>query len=276
MITTTRPFDPTIVRGESGGWVEMLARAGYAAKGIVYLLVGVLAADAALGSGDPEGSSGALRTLVDEPLGQAFLGVIAVGLFGYVVWRVVAAVKDPEGRGALHRAGYAISAAAYGLLAVEAARLALGGAGSSGSEHWLHELAGGPYGLVLLGVAGAILAGYGLYRLYQAWRVDLDDQLDLSSLGPAGARAAVVAGRLGYAARGAAFALMGGLAVRAALSARPEQAEPLGGLLESLEGQPWILGALGVGFIAYALYNFLRAGYRRIDTGSDTAAPAMP
>ncbi len=276
MITTTRPFEPSIVPGESGGWVETLARAGYAAKGIVYLLVGVLAADAALGSGDPEGSSGALRSLVDEPMGQAFLGIIAVGLFGYVVWRLVAAVKDPEGRGTLHRSGYAISAAAYGLLAVEAARLALGGGSGSGSQHWLQALAAGPYGLVLLGVGGAVLAGYGLYRLYQAWRVDLDDQLDLSSLGPTGARAAVVAGRLGYAARGVAFALMGGLAVRAALSARPEQAEPLSGLLESLQGQPWILGALGVGFIAYALYNFLRAGYRRIDTGSDAAASAMP
>jgi hypothetical protein len=272
--TATRSYDPEIVPRSSGGWIETLARAGYAAKGTVYLLVGVLAAQAALGSGEAEGSSGALRTLVDEPLGQAFLGVIALGLFGYVVWRVVAAVRDPENRGTGARVFYAVSALVYGLLAVEAARLAVGSGRAAGSDHWIERLVARPYGLILLGLAGAILAGYGLYRLYQAWRVDLDDQLDLSAFGPGAARAVVLLGRFGYAARGAVFVVMGGLAVMAAATANPEQAEPMGGLLESLEGRPWILGTLAAGFVAYALYNFVRAGYRRIRTDSGAEAAA--
>ncbi|HSM35921.1 MAG TPA: DUF1206 domain-containing protein [Longimicrobiales bacterium] len=272
MSTATRSFDPEITPRPGGDWIETLARAGYAAKGMVYLLVGVLAAQAAFGSGDPEGSAGALRTLVDEPLGQAFLAVIALGLVGYVVWRVVAAVRDPERRGTGPRVFFAVSALVYGLLAVEAVRLAVGSGGAAGSDHWIERLVARPYGLLLLGLAGALLAGYGLYRLYQAWRVDLDDRLDLSAFGPEAARAVVLLGRFGYAARGAVFALMGGLAVMAAVTANPEQAEPMGGLLESLEGRPWILGTLAAGFIAYALYNFVRAGYRRIRTGSSAGA----
>lgn len=274
MSTATSSFDPEIVPRPSGDWIETLARAGYAAKGMVYLLVGVLAAQAAFGTGDPEGSTGALRTLVDEPLGQAFLGVIALGLFGYVVWRAVAAVRDPENRGTGARVFFAISALVYGLLAVEAVLLAVGAGGATGSDHWIARLVARPFGLLLLGLAGAVLAGYGLYRLYQAWRVDLDDRLDLSAFGPGAARAVILLGRFGYAARGAVFALMGGLAVMAAVTANPEQAEPMGGLLESLEGRPWILGTLAAGFIAYALYNFVRAGYRRIRAGSDAESPA--
>ncbi len=263
---TTRPYSPEIVPARTAGWLEPLARAGYAAKGTVYLLVGIFAAQAAFGSGDPQGSSGALRTLTDEPMGQFFLGIIALGLLGYVAWRVASAIKDPEDRGTGARVFFAASAVVYAVLAVEAARLALGGGGGGGGDHWIRTLVRQPFGLALLGAGGAVLAGYGLYRLYQAWVVDLDDRLDLSRMSPRAARWVVRLGRLGYAARGAVFALMGGLAVRAALAAQPERAEPMSGLLEDLEGSPWILGAIAAGFIAYAVYNYVRAGYRRIRT----------
>lgn len=263
-----RSYTPEIVADSSSGWIEPLARAGYAAKGVVYLLVGIFAGQAALGSGDTEGSTGALRTLTDEPLGQVFLGIMALGLFGYVVWRLLAAFRNPEDKGTGTRVFYVISAAVYGVLGVEAARFALSGGpeAGGGGDHWTSAMASQPYAMLLIGAGGAVLAAYGLYRLYQAWVVDLDDRLDLSAFSPGSARAIIWFGRLGYAARGAVFTLMGGLAVRAALASRPEEAQPMSGILEDLESHPWILAAIGAGFVAYALYTLVRAGYRRIDT----------
>ncbi|HEV2129901.1 MAG TPA: DUF1206 domain-containing protein, partial [Longimicrobiaceae bacterium] len=119
-------------------WVEGLARLGYAAKGVVYLIVGGLAAQAALGSGgQTTGSEGALSTILRQPLGQVLLGAVAVGLAGYALWRFVQAALDPEHRGTdakgiAIRLGYAISGVIHAGLAIEAARMVLGNGGGSG------------------------------------------------------------------------------------------------------------------------------------------------
>ena len=81
---------------EAASWVPPIARVGYAAKGVVYLLVGWIAIKAGMASGSPEGSAGALASLVDEVGGQLILMVIAIGLLAHVIWRAVQAILDPE------------------------------------------------------------------------------------------------------------------------------------------------------------------------------------
>lgn len=82
--------------------IERLARLGYASIGIVYMIVGVLAALAGMGrGGSTAGQHNAFVLILRQPFGIVALGVIAVGLIGYTVWRlalggslVMAALKN--------------------------------------------------------------------------------------------------------------------------------------------------------------------------------------
>ncbi|MFW6331381.1 MAG: DUF1206 domain-containing protein, partial [Gemmatimonadota bacterium] len=154
----------------------------------------------------------------------------------------------------------------YGLLAVEAARMALSGAGGGGggASHWSATLMQQPFGRWLVAAAGVAVGVYGLQQLLNAWRVDLDDQLALGSLSRSARRWTIRLGRLGLAARGVVFGIIGYYFVRSALQASPSEARGVGGVLSSLQDTPWLLGVIAVGLVAYGLYNMVRARYRVI------------
>ena len=259
-------------------WVEPAARAGYAAKGVVYLIVGLLATQAALGRGAVGDSSDALGVVLHQPLGRVLLGVIAVGLLGYVVWRLVTAVADTEGKGSdgkgiAVRVGYALRALIYGGLALEAARLAMrgGGGGEGGgatAEHWSARLMELPAGRWLLALAGAGIAAYGVYQVVRAVTGDVRKHLRLDELDAGSAEWAVRVSRFGVAARGVVFVMVGWLVAQAALSARAEQAGGTEDALRAFQSGygPWLLGIVALGLIAYALYQFLNARYRVVRT----------
>lgn len=258
------------VRGaarEAAPGIELLARLGFAAKGAVYILVGGLAAAALAGGGQTTGSSGALATLVDETWSRVLLGAIALGLIGYVVWRAVSATLNPERDGGGKRAFYAVSAAIYAALALEAGRLALTGAGGGGGDsaaHWSAELMRQPFGQILVAVVGLAVALYGLQQIWNAWRVDLDERLDLTAMSGSARVWTVRLGRFGLAARGVVLAIIGGFFLVAAFQADPSEAQGVGGVLAMMRGTPWLLGIVALGLIAYGLYQIVRARYRRI------------
>lgn len=255
-------------RREAAPWLERFARFGYAAKGAVYILVGALGIAAALGQGgQATGSSGALASISDSGLGQVALALIALGLAGYVVWGLVRAVADPENDGAGHRIFYAITAVIYGFLAFEAGRLVLsgGGAGSGGgASSWSAQLMQQPFGIWLLGLAGVAIGLYGVHQAWNAWRVDLDDHLDLASMSRTARTWTIRSGRLGLAARGAVFVVIGVYVVTAAIQTDPSEARGLGGVLSMMEQTPWLLGLVALGLLGYGLYNLVRARYRII------------
>src|SRR5688572_17798957 len=87
--------------GKPAHWIQGFARAGYAAKGVLYLTISALAASAALGfGGRVDGDShDALRKLFSVPFGRVFVAVIAVGLAGYATWRCIEGVVDPNHKG---------------------------------------------------------------------------------------------------------------------------------------------------------------------------------
>lgn len=246
-------------------WVEALARFGYAAKGVVYILVGGIAARAALGDGDAQGSRGALASLRDEPFGQAMLWLIGLGLLGYVVWRAVAAIRNPENDGAGKRAFHAVSALAYAALAVGTLRVA-SDSGGGGDPNWTATLMEAPFGRFLVAVAGVLIAGYGIQQLWRAWTVDLDDRLDLSRMSAAWRVPVVRLGRAGLAARGVVFGLLGYLIVKSAADADPADANGVEGVLDSMRDRPWLLGVVALGLAAYGVYSLVLARYRRIRT----------
>lgn len=251
-------------------WVEMLARLGFAAKGAVYIMMGLIAASAAFtGGGRTAGSSGALASLADSTWGRLALGLIAVGLVGYVVWRAISAVMNPEHEKAGKRAFYAITAVIYAGLALEAARLAMGRlrGGDDGASHWSAELMSQPFGQLLMAAVGVGVLVYGLQQIWHGWRVDLDERLDMRAMSRAGRAWTVRLGRFGLAARGLVFAIIGGFFLMAAIQSDPSEALGIGGALSMMREVPWLLGIVALGLVAYGLYQIVRARYRRIRAG---------
>jgi hypothetical protein len=255
--------------------VEMIARLGYGARGIVYGLVGGLALLAAIGSGGQTGGSrSALQTLLSQPFGKIWLALIAIGLFGFCAWRVVEALTDADHRGSdmkgwSVRGAHLVSGAIYAGLAVYAVSLAFG-RGSGGGEDqaaqdWTAWLMSKPFGLWLVGLIGLAVAATGLGFAWKAWRGDVAARLSL----PADKRQWVISlGRMGFAARGFVFVIIGGFLILAALHGSSSEAHGLGGALQTLQQQPygWVLLALtAIGLFAFGLFGLVQARYRHID-----------
>lgn len=247
------------------GWVPPLARIGYAAKGIVYILVGWLAFSAAAATGQPEGATGALARLADEPGGRLMLHAIALGLLCHVSWRVVQALLDPEHPGRDGRLGmrlfYAMSAVVYGSLAVAAWQVARdGSAGEEGAEVWVAKMLAQPFGAWLVMVAGAGIVAYGVHQLLKGWRGDVDKRM---SADPRVARAVHLAGRFGTAARGMVLLPIGWFVFNAGREYRAAEAADTGEVLSMLDSG-WLLGLVGLGLLAYGLHQLAKARYRLI------------
>src|SRR5919112_5317329 len=123
-----------VPRSPSAG-IRALARLGFAAIGVVYVLMGVLALMAAVGRNQGDvgaDKEDAVKRLQDLPAGSALLGLIAVGLVGYIIWRFTQAIRDTEGNGSSakgwsKRLWYICSGLFYSGLALYAGRLALSG-----------------------------------------------------------------------------------------------------------------------------------------------------
>jgi hypothetical protein len=250
-----------------------MARAGYAVKGVLYGLVGVLALLTALGDrGQTPGTEGALRTVARSSFGGVLLVFIAAGLAAYALWRLVQAALDPEHEGAdagglAKRLGYVGSGVVYAGLALSTVRLLLGdGGGGGGTQTWTARLMSQPFGPWLVGLAGTIGIGVGGYQLYRAWSEKFREKLALGALGGDGERWAVRVSRFGIAARGVVFTLIGAFLVVAAVEADPREARGLDGVLQALREQPYgpyLLGVVALGLAAYGAYCLVEARYRR-------------
>jgi hypothetical protein len=260
--------------------VEALARLGYAVRGALYLVVGVLAVQLAAGAGGggAETQLGAIETIGRQPFGRALLVLVAIGLAGYGLWGLVRAAFDPLGgrpglAGVARRAGYLASGCAYGALVPPTVLLILGasaagpGAGGSASP-WVSRVLAAPGGPWLVGSAGVVwILGGGLGQLIRAYRADFRRELAAGRLSPAQRTWATRVGRLGLAARGVVFALVGGFLVRAATAGDAGRARGLDGALQALAAQPHgaaLLAAVAAGLVCFGAYSLLCACWMRL------------
>ncbi|QIN81645.1 DUF1206 domain-containing protein [Rubrobacter tropicus] len=263
---------------EARPWIGRVARFGYAAYGVVYVLVGVLAFRAALGGGgEAAGQEGALQTILLAPLGRVLLGLVALGLLGYAVWRLFQGVLDPENegrdaKGVVKRSDHVVNGLFHVALAVSVGGVALGsgGGGGGGPDDWTATLLRQPLGRYLTVAAGVGIVAIGLFQFYRAYDAKFMEKLKPGEMGPAERTWTRRAGRLGHAARGVVFCVMGVFLVQAALRFDPSRARGLGGALSALASQPfgpYLLGAVAAGLACFGLFMFVVARYRRIETG---------
>jgi hypothetical protein len=255
--------------------LEPVARLGYAAKAVIYGIVGVLAVMTAVNHGGfITDTSGALRLVLARPFGRALLLVLAVGLCGYAAWRLLDAIRDPDRdgtspTGTLTRIGNALRGCVYGALGLEAFRLVRGQRGSNGDqvELWTARILDWPFGELAVGVAGAALASYGAWQLIQALRGYDDPKLDWSAIARDSRPFLRKVSRFGVGIRGGLLMTLGGFLVRAAVTHDASQAAGpresmlrLGGLFEGR----WFLAVVAAGLVAYAVDQALHAYCRRI------------
>lgn len=253
--------------------LEWGARIGFMVYGVVYVVVGWLAVQLALGGGHSGSVSrkGALEEVAHQPLGGLMLWIAFAGFCALTLWEATNAVaghREQEGgkrvAGRLGSAGKAIVFAAF---AVSTARVAMGsGHSSSGTQSWTARLLRLPGGPVIVGVVGLAIAGYGCYSVYKGlsdrWRKELDPQGNRGHLGTA----ITFLARTGHASRGVAFGIIGALFVWAAITQDPHHSGGLDQALQRLRGAPFgtvLLVLVAIGLACFGVYNVAKGWYLR-------------
>jgi hypothetical protein len=216
-----------------------------------------------------------LAAWADWPLGTVLIAAVAFGLAGFALWRVLQAVFDADRHGASPKAwavriGQAISGVIYGGLALSALELLdqFEDVGEADEEQTAHGAAAAvlalPHGDLLLLLAGLVMLGVGVGNIVQGVGQDFAKRLKCSDRV---CRRVVPLAKIGYGARGLATLPTGLFLIQAGLDAQSGNARSWGGALQAVEQQPygsWVLGLVAAGLIAFGLFGFVEAAYRRI------------
>ncbi|HEX4518744.1 MAG TPA: DUF1206 domain-containing protein [Gaiellaceae bacterium] len=253
---------------------EILSRVGFVARGLVYGIIGLLALDLATGHGGKiTNQQGALRTVEHQPFGHVLLALVAIGLGGYSLWRLIRAAlgHGPEGTDSgLERLGALGSGIAYGIFCAIAVELLLssGGSGSSANaSKTAKDVFAWPAGHWLVGAAGLVTLGVGAYQLIRGARRKFLDDSKTDRMRPAVKKWFTVLGTVGHIARAVVFGLVGVFLVKAAIDYKANEAIGLDGALAKLYDRtygPWLLGIVAAGLVAFGVFSTIEARYRKI------------
>jgi succinate dehydrogenase/fumarate reductase cytochrome b subunit len=242
--------------------IEAGARLGYAVNGLMHLLIAWLGVQLALGSGGGSADqSGALATLAGNGLGKVLLIVAVAGFALLALWQVAEAL----GRGdAGDRIKAGSKAVLYAALAFSALSFLRGSGKASGAQtqDFTVQLMAKPMGRALVAALGLVVVGVAVYHVVKGARKKFLDDLREHP-----GRWAVIAGQVGYIAKGAALLIVGGMFVVPGLQNNAAETTGLDGALRSLLELPYgkaLLIAVSVGFAAYAVYSFARSRYAEV------------
>jgi len=251
---------------------EWLSRSGFVARGLIYAIIGVLALKLALGQGGKlTNQQGALHTVAGQPFGKVLLALVAVGLGGYALWRFVRAAigHGPEGSDkGFERVAALASGVVYLGMCFIAVRILAGSEKSSASpDKTTAGVFGWPAGTWIVGAAGFVLIGVGLYQGYRGLTKDFLADSKTEEMGPLVRTWIGWIGCVGHLARMVVFTLAGAFLVKAAVDYDPHAAVGIDGALAKLLHEPYgrlLLGVVAAGLIAFATYSFSDARFRRI------------
>ncbi|MDJ0385055.1 DUF1206 domain-containing protein [Streptomyces sp. G-G2] len=263
----------TASRGGAGR--EVAARCGLVARGVLYVLTGVIAVRVAFGENAGEADrQGALQTLAGRPFGAVMVWAVGIGLVGMVLWRLSEAAfgaAGPEGGKATKRlasAGRAVfyATAAFSVLSF-AAGSGSGGSGDDQSRDVTAKALGLPAGQWLVGAAGLAIAAAGVTIAVRAAQCRFRKHLTMGGMSAPWKRAVDVLGVSGGVARGAVFTAAGGFAGYAAWRYDPGQAKGVDDTLRAFTGTPagpWLLAAVAVGLMLFGVFSWAMARWREV------------
>jgi hypothetical protein len=255
--------------------LEWLARAGLVARGVVYGLIGILAIKVAFGAGgETTDQQGALKSIAGQPFGKVLLVLVAIGLAGYALWRLVRAAigRGPEtgADDAKDRISGVVSGIAYAALCVTAVKILIGSSSSSSSSK-TEKATGGvldwPLGRYLVIAAGLVVLGVAVDQALKGIKQKFLEDSKTEQMSPGVDQAFTAVGVVGHLARAVVFALIGWFVVKAAIDYDPDKAVGLDQALAKLSSSafgPVVLGIVAAGLIAFACYSVLDARYRRV------------
>ncbi|MGY3436373.1 MULTISPECIES: DUF1206 domain-containing protein [unclassified Marinovum] len=253
-------------------WVVPMMRAGYSARGVVYLILGGLTFAAAFRGGETEGTKGAIETLRGAPFGLFLLWLVAFGFVCYGVWRLIAAYYDLEHRGddeegMFKRTALVATGLIHMALGAGIAALALGiggGSGGSGASNWTAKVLQMPGGKWLVGIAAVCIFGAGVHYVLKGWQKKYKRNIENN----AKTRKLQPLLRWGFISYGIVLGIVGVFLFFAALYSDPSSAKGIGGALEyirGLTGGRFLLGFIGVGILGFGVENFVEARYRVVE-----------
>ena len=259
-------------------WLEAFARMGYAAKGIVYLIIGVMADLFAIGRRRQPGDfSTVLLQLFHEPFGEMLLALLTLGLFGYGVWCLIQAIIDTENKGTtifgivtrVFYAGVGFVYLAVGSSAIQLlTRTSTVRQGDQPEQEWAARV----FSISPVTRWFAVLAGFGFlgFCIYEIRRLNIEG---IEILRPEGRREvidniAMHIGQIGIVARAALFAIIGFSLIWSGITFDPHKVRGISGALIEVQREPsgrWLLMAISIGLIAYGVYMLILAWRRRIN-----------
>ncbi|TMC54386.1 MAG: DUF1206 domain-containing protein [Chloroflexi bacterium] len=263
-------------RGASNSGLELLERAGYVVRGVLYTVMGGLALGVALGIGGmATDQSGSLVILTRGPWGRMLLVAVALGLGAYAIWGFVRAIFDPLHRGddppgIAERLGFAWSGTAYTAMVLLALQLLSGSSKSpshDGTQAVIASILTYPAGHWATLVVGAVAIGVGLGQFVEAYTAVFKKDLKRSEMSKPAKKTVDALGRFGMVSRGVTFTLVGWFVVQAGLYRDPSRAHGFGGAFMFLLGQPFgrpLLAVVALGFIALGLHSFASARWERL------------
>ena len=253
--------------------VRFLARVGYAMNGVVNVIIGIIAIGIAVsaGGGGSADQSGAFGAIAATPGGLVLLWFISIALAALGLWYLLGSFATRGGDKKKKAADIAVTAGkgvAYLALAFAAFGFVLGAGADSSNQasSTTAQLMATPGGVILVVLVGLLFGGIGVYMVRKGVTRGFEEDITVPS-GRAG-KGVKALGVFGYVARGIALFIVGALFVAAAITFDPSKATGLDGALKTLADLPFgkvILVIVGLGFVAYGAYSFLRARLARLE-----------
>lgn len=256
-------------------WFHRLCRSGLASRGVVYILIGWLAVQIALGSSEKEADrKGALETVAGTTGGTFLLWLLVLGFAGLALWRYSEAVYGqplPDGDKARKRLASLARGVFYSAVCVSILTYVLTHKASSSNEQsktWTAKLMDAPGGRWLVMLIGLGLVAWGIGNVVNAIRRKFTEKLKTGEMSQRQRGVVKGLGVVGRSARGVVFGSAGAFLVYAAVDFDPDKARGLDGTLREFAGTPagpWLLVVVALGLVTYGVYSFAEARWRKVE-----------